>query len=70
MLHEGWGMISASEALAFDIYGTGVDPIRVWKQLERYLPDDAQRITELWRQKQLEYIFRLTAIERYSEALF
>jgi len=51
--------MSALEALAFDMYGTLVDPIRIWKQLERYLPDDAQRIAELWRQKQLEFTFRL-----------
>jgi len=59
--------MSASEALAFDMYGTLVDPIRIWKQLERYLPREAQRIAELWRQKQLEYTFRLTAMERYED---
>jgi 2-haloacid dehalogenase len=59
--------MSVVEALAFDMYGTLVDPIRIWKQLERYLPDDAQRIAELWRQKQLEYTFRLTAMERYED---
>jgi 2-haloacid dehalogenase len=59
--------MSVSEALAFDMYGTLVDPIRIWKQLERYLPRDAQRIAELWRQKQLEYTFRLTAMERYED---
>src|SRR6266702_7746189 len=60
-------MMSALEALAFDMYGTLVDPIRIWKQLERYLPDDAQRVAELWRQKQLEYTFRLAAMERYED---
>lgn len=59
--------MSISEALAFDMYGTLVDPIRIWKQLERSLPRDAQRIAELWRQKQLEYTFRLTAMERYED---
>jgi 2-haloacid dehalogenase len=55
------------EALAFDMYGTLVDPIRIWKQLEQYIPGDAQRIAELWRQKQLEFTFRLTAMERYED---
>lgn len=55
------------EVLAFDMYGTLVNPIRIWKQLERYLPQDAQRIAETWRQKQLEYSFRLTAMERYED---
>lgn len=60
--------MSAPEALAFDMYGTLVDPIRIWKQLERYLPDeDALRVAEVWRQKQLEYTFRLTAMERYED---
>ncbi len=55
------------EALAFDMYGTLVDPIRIWKRLEQYLPDEALRIAEVWRQKQLEYTFRLTAMERYED---
>ncbi len=59
--------MSALEALAFDMYGTLVDPIRIWKQLELVLPREAQRIAELWRQKQLEYTFRLTAMERYED---
>ena len=56
-----------SEALAFDMYGTLVDPIRIWKQLEHFIPGDAQRIAEIWRQKQLEFTFRLTAMERYED---
>ncbi len=27
----------AREALAFDMYGTLVDPIRIWKLLEQYI---------------------------------
>ena len=56
--------MSAPEALAFDMYGTLGDPIRIHEQLERYLPDEALRVAEVWRQKQLEYTFRLTAMER------
>jgi 2-haloacid dehalogenase len=55
------------EALAFDMYGTLVDPIRIWTRLEQYVPDQALRIAEVWRQKQLEYSFRLTAMERYED---
>lgn len=55
------------EALAFDMYGTLVNPIRIWQQLEQYIAGDAVRIAELWRQKQLEYTFRLTAMERYED---
>ena len=59
--------MSTQEALAFDMYGTLVDPIRIWKQLEQYIPHDAQRVAEMWRQKQLEFTFRLTAMERYED---
>lgn len=59
--------MSTSAALAFDLYGTLVDPIRIWKQLESYVPERALRVAELWRQKQLEYSFRLTAMERYQD---
>jgi 2-haloacid dehalogenase len=55
------------EALAFDMYGTLVDPIRIAEQLERHLPDGAPRVAEVWRQKQLEYTFRLTAMGRYGD---
>ncbi len=59
--------MATPEALAFDMYGTLVDPIRIWKQLEQYIPQNAQRIAEIWRQKQLEFTFRLTAMQRYED---
>ncbi len=55
------------EALVFHMYGTLVDPIRIWTRLEQYVPDKALRIAEVWRQKQLEYSFRLTAMEQYED---
>src|SRR6516165_5021578 len=61
------GTMAVAESLAFDMYGTLVDPIRIWKQLEQYIPGDAQRIAEIWRQKQLEFTFRLTAMEWYED---
>lgn len=61
-------MSAAPEALAFDMYGTLVDPIRIWKQLEQYIRDkDALHVAEVWRQKQLEYTFRLTVMEQYED---
>jgi 2-haloacid dehalogenase len=59
--------MAVAEALAFDMYGTLVDPIRIWKQLEHYIPGDAHRTAEIWRQMQLEFTFRLTAMERYED---
>lgn len=56
------------EALAFDVYGTLVDPIRIWRQLERHVPGtDAVQVAEVWRRKQLEISFRLTAMGRYED---
>ena len=55
------------EALAFDVYGTLVDPIGISKQLEEFLSDGALRVAEVWRQKQLEYTFRITCMERYED---
>ncbi len=56
------------EALAFDMYGTLVDPLRIWTQLEQHLPGgSAVRMAEIWRQKQLEYSFRLTVMEQYED---
>jgi 2-haloacid dehalogenase len=57
----------AQEALAFDMYGTLVNPIRIWQHLTASIGPDAQHISELWRQKQLEYTFRLTAMEQYED---
>ncbi|MDP8949727.1 MAG: haloacid dehalogenase type II [Actinomycetota bacterium] len=59
--------MSAPEALAFDMYGTLVDPIGISKQLEAYLPEEPLNVAEVWRQKQLEYTFRLTVMERYED---
>lgn len=53
--------------LAFDVYGTLVDPIRVWTRLDGYTPGRARQVAELWRQKQLEYSFRMTVMERYQD---
>jgi 2-haloacid dehalogenase len=58
---------SGVAVLAFDVYGTLVDPIRIWTRLQAYAPERAVQIAELWRQKQLEYSFRLTAMEQYRD---
>jgi len=55
------------EALAFDMYGTLVDPVGIGEQLKRYLPEEAHKVAEVWRRKQLEYTFRLTSMERYED---
>lgn len=46
------------ETLAFDVYGTLIDPNAVFQKLTEYIPDKAQAVMDLWRAKQLEYTFR------------
>lgn len=54
--------------LAFDLYGTLVDPIAIASELDRLVPGGGGRaIAALWRQKQLEYTFRLTTMNTYRD---
>ena len=56
------------EVLAFDLYGTLVDPIAISSELARLLGDhDGLEVARLWRLKQLEYSFRLTAMGWYED---
>ena len=62
------GTVSSREVLAFDLYGTLVDPIAIAAQLGQALGDsDGREAARLWRLKQLEYSFRLTAMGRYED---
>jgi len=53
-------------AIAFDIYGTLIDPHGVVDELTHHLGDDAQAFSNLWRDKQLEYSFRRGLMQRYA----
>jgi 2-haloacid dehalogenase len=56
------------EVLAFDLYGTLVDPIAISSELDRVLGGaDGREVARLWRLKQLEYSFRLTAMGHYED---
>jgi 2-haloacid dehalogenase len=56
------------EVLAFDLYGTLVDPIAIADELGQVLGDgDGREAARLWRLKQLEYSFRLTAMGQYED---
>ena len=62
------GAAGGREVLAFDLYGTLVDPIAIAGELGRLLGDAGGReAAGLWRAKQLEYSFRLTAMGRYED---
>ena len=62
------GRTGGREVLAFDLYGTLVDPIAISSELGRVLGRrDGGEVARLWRQKQLEYSFRLTAMGHYQD---
>jgi 2-haloacid dehalogenase len=56
------------EVLAFDLYGTLVDPIAISTELDEVLGGARGRAAaQLWRLKQLEYSFRLTVMGQYED---
>jgi 2-haloacid dehalogenase len=60
--------VTSREVLAFDLYGTLVDPIAIAGELGQALGEaGGQEAARLWRLKQLEYSFRLTAMVRYED---
>jgi 2-haloacid dehalogenase len=61
-------VVTGREVLAFDLYGTLVDPIAISSELGQVLGDsDGRDVARLWRLKQLEYSFRLTVMGRYQD---
>jgi 2-haloacid dehalogenase len=60
--------VAGREVLAFDLYGTLVNPIAIAGELGQILGgSDGRDAARLWRQKQLEYSFRLTAMGQYED---
>jgi len=53
-------------ALAFDIYGTLIDPHGVVKELQNHIGDRAAEFSRVWREKQLEYTWRRGLMRRYQ----
>jgi 2-haloacid dehalogenase len=52
--------------LAFDVYGTLIDPFRMEEHLRADFADKAREASELWRSKQLEYSFRRALMKKYQ----
>lgn len=52
-------------AMGFDIYGTLVDPLEMNRELRSLAGDRADRMSELWRQKQIEYALRRGLMRDY-----
>lgn len=53
--------------LAFDIYGTLINPLGIAESLKLHIGDDASRFAGIWRDKQLEYSFRRAAMGAYRD---
>jgi len=54
--------------MGFDIYGTLVDPLEMNEHLRPLVGKDlADRMSELWRNKQIEYTFRRALMRRYED---
>ena len=53
--------------LAFDVYGTLIDPIDVSTKLSEYVGDKASQFAQIWRDKQIEYLFRRGLMREYRD---
>ncbi len=53
--------------LAFDVYGTLIDPIGITAKLREVLGNDAPRFAQIWRDKQVEYLFRRALMRKYRD---
>src|SRR5215210_633173 len=55
-------------AIGFDIYGTLVDPLEMNEHLQPVVGEKlADRFSELWRNKQIEYTFRRALMRKYED---
>src|SRR6202162_6235528 len=52
-------------ALAFDVYGTLIDPFHAEEHLRAAFGERAKEASELWRGKQIEYSFRRALMKKY-----
>jgi 2-haloacid dehalogenase len=55
-----------TRVLAFDVYGTLIDPFHMEEHLRAVFGERAKDATELWRSKQLEYTFRRALMRKYQ----
>jgi 2-haloacid dehalogenase len=53
--------------LAFDVYGTLIDPFHMEEHLRVAFGEKAKIASELWRAKQIEYSFRRALMKKYRD---
>lgn len=56
----------SNPVLAFDVYGTLIDPFRMEEHLRADFGGRAGEASELWRSKQIEYSFRRALMKKYQ----
>jgi 2-haloacid dehalogenase len=56
----------SNPVLAFDVYGTLIDPFRMEEHLRADFGGRAGEASELWRSKQIEYSFRRAVMKKYQ----
>lgn len=59
--------ISSCRAFVFDAYGTLFDVGSVSKRLQESLGDDADKLSDLWRRKQLEYSWLRSLMDDFTD---
>lgn len=57
---------SKGSVLAFDVYGTLIDPYSIEEHLRPIFGEHAREASELWRSKQIEYSFRRALMHNYQ----
>ncbi|MFA0438330.1 haloacid dehalogenase, type II [Vibrio sp. 10N.286.49.C2] len=55
-----------TKTLAFDVYGTLIDTHSVTTLLQEWIGDNASVFSQTWRNKQLEYSFRIGLMKQYQ----
>lgn len=55
------------QALVFDAYGTLYDVASVTALCDRHFPGNGSKISDIWRQKQLEYTWLRSLMGRYKD---
>jgi 2-haloacid dehalogenase len=55
----------SNPVLAFDVYGTLIDPFHMEEHLRAAFGEKAKDASELWRSKQIEYSFRRALMKKY-----
>jgi 2-haloacid dehalogenase len=58
--------VHANPVLAFDVYGTLIDPFRMEEHLRAAFREKAGEASELLRSKQIEYSFRRALMKQYQ----